>query len=155
MLSDIGYEEGIMCDIWIRSLLSLAHGKQEIYQKILKKEFPKDMIYQKMLLLEDEISDWEMHRATIEQKMQTLLNRGKSLGVIRRLFISRYPYFSQYITEYLEKLDDTCWLEKEVQKYKNKYNIEIVSEKQKLYAALMRKGFWYRQIRDELDWVPQ
>jgi len=41
----------------------------------------------------------------------------------------------------LSESDDTTNLQKEVQKYKNKYNLLDPKEKQKLYAALMRKGF--------------
>jgi len=37
-----------------------------------------------------------------------------------------------------------------VQKYKNKYNLGIASEKQKFYSALMRKGFEYGKIQEEL-----
>ncbi len=62
----------------------------------------------------------------------------------------KYPYFRDEIREYVESLDDSDSLAREVQKYKNKYNLQDPKEKQKLYAALMRKGFGYQEIKAKL-----
>lgn len=92
--------------MWLRSFLSLAKGQREMHQKLLKKEFPKDMIEEKIALLEGEISDWESHKNPIEYQVRTLLERGKSLRVIQNLLVSRYPYFRDEITEYIENSTD-------------------------------------------------
>jgi SOS response regulatory protein OraA/RecX len=42
-----------------------------------------------------------------------------------------------------------------VQKYKNKYNLNIPSDRQKFYAALLRKGFGYSEIRELLEEVEE
>lgn len=38
-------------------------------------------------------------------------------------------------------------LQKEAEKYRNKYNLADPKEKQKFYAALLRKGFTYDDIK--------
>lgn len=106
LLSEMGYDESLMCDMWLRSFLSLGKGKREMYQKLLKKEFPKTMIEEKISLLEDEIADWSSHKNQIEHQIRTLLDRGKSLRIIGNLLVSRYPYFRDEILEYIENLDD-------------------------------------------------
>lgn len=108
------------------------------------------MIEEKIALSDIEILDWDTHRTQIEYQIQTLLNRGKSTRIIAMTIIGKYPYFRDEITEYIESCDDDNWLKKEVQKYKNKYNLGIASEKQKFYSALMRKGFEYGKIQEEL-----
>lgn len=69
--------------------------------------------------------------------------------------IAKYPYFRDQIHELLESLSDQNWLQKEVQKYKNKYNLNIPSDRQKFYAALLRKGFGYSEIRESLEEVEE
>jgi SOS response regulatory protein OraA/RecX len=93
--------------MWLRSFLSLGKGKREMTQKLYKKEFPKDMIEEKIALLDEEIVDWETHKNQIEHQIRTLLERGKSLRSIAILMISRYPYFRDEITEYMESSEDT------------------------------------------------
>jgi hypothetical protein len=102
----MGYDEGLMCDMWLRTFLSLGKGQREMHQKLLKKEFPKEMIKEKISLLEDEIVDWSNHKNQIEHQIRTLLERGKSLRIIRNLLVSRYPYFHDEIGEYIDSLDD-------------------------------------------------
>jgi regulatory protein len=62
----------------------------------------------------------------------------------------KYPYFRDQITELLRGQDDTANLQKEVQKYKNRYNLSDSKEKQKFYAALLRKGFSYSDIKESM-----
>ncbi len=106
LLSEIGYDEGLMCDMWLRSFISLGRGQREMQQKLLKKEFPKEMIQEKISLLEDEISDWESHKNQVEHQIRTLLERGKSLRIVQNLIVSRYPYFRDEIVEYIENSTD-------------------------------------------------
>jgi SOS response regulatory protein OraA/RecX len=106
LLSEMGYDEGLMCDMWLRSFISLGKGQREIQQKLLKKEFPKEMIQEKISLLEDEISDWDSYKIQIEHQIHTLLERGKSLRVIQNLLVSRYPYFRDEIVWYIENATD-------------------------------------------------
>ncbi|MFZ2256216.1 MAG: hypothetical protein WAW59_00335 [Patescibacteria group bacterium] len=106
LLSEMGYDESLMCDMWMRSFLSLGKGRREMYQKLFKKEFPKDMIEEKIALSDIEILDWDTHRTQIEYQIQTLLNRGKSTRIIAMTIIGKYPYFRDEITEYIESCDD-------------------------------------------------
>jgi SOS response regulatory protein OraA/RecX len=62
----------------------------------------------------------------------------------------KYPYFRDEIREYVESLDDSDSLTKEVERYQQKYNISDPKEKQKFYAALMRKGFGYQEIKTKI-----
>jgi SOS response regulatory protein OraA/RecX len=63
----------------------------------------------------------------------------------------KYPYFRDEIREYVASLDDSDSLTQEVERYKQKYNISDPKEKQKFYAALMRKGFGYSEIKNTLS----
>ncbi len=62
ILLEIGYDEELMIDIWMRSLLSTGKGRREIITKLSKKEFPKDLIEEKVTLAEEDIMDWENNR---------------------------------------------------------------------------------------------
>jgi hypothetical protein len=62
ILLEIGYDEELMIDIWMRSLLSTGKGRREIIIKLSKKEFPKDLIEAKVTLAEEDIMDWESNR---------------------------------------------------------------------------------------------
>jgi regulatory protein len=150
ILAEIWYNEELMIDIWMRSLLSTSKGRREIVAKLIRKEFPKDLIEEKVTLSEEDIMDWESNRWQIEHQIASLLQRGKSLRIVSMTLVGKYPYFRDEIREYIEWLDDSDSLKREVQKYKNKYNLNISSEKQKFYAALMRKGFWYSEIKEQL-----
>lgn len=150
ILSEIGYDEELMIDIWIRSLIATAKGRREIVQRLIKKGFPKDIIEQKITLVDGEIIDWETNRSWIEYQINSLLARGKSLRIIAMTLVGKYPYFRDEISEYIEWLDDSDSLAQEVEKYQKKYNTSDPKEKQKLYAALMRKGFGYQEIKGQL-----
>ena len=119
--------------------------------KLSKKEFPKDLIEAKVLLAEEDIMDWENNRSNIEHQINSLLTRGKSLRIISMTLVGKYPYFRDKIQEYVESLDDSDSLKQEVDKYKQKYNITDPKEKQKFYAALMRKGFGYQEIKAKIS----
>lgn len=62
LLSEVGYDEELMIDIWMRSLLSTGKGRREIVAKLIKKEFPKDLIEEKVALSDEDIMDWESNR---------------------------------------------------------------------------------------------
>ena len=70
--------------------------------------------------------------------------------MVGALLIPKYPYFRHEIEEYLESLDDQDSLEKEVQKYKNRYTTDDRISREKIIAALMRKGFEYSAIREAI-----
>ncbi len=63
---------------------------------------------------------------------------------------NKYPYFRHEIEQYLRVLDDTDSLEKEVQKYKNRYTENDRKSHEKIITALMRKGFEYSKIKNIL-----
>ena len=102
LLETAGYDESLMCDMWMRSLVTLGKGKREIQQKLTKKEFPKEMILAKIAAAEDEIYDWESNRRQVEHQIETLLARGKSLQVVVMTLSGKYPYFRDEIREYIE-----------------------------------------------------
>jgi SOS response regulatory protein OraA/RecX len=150
LLIENGYDESMMADMWMRSFIALGKGKREMSTKMAKKEFPKEMILEKLEALNTEIYDWESHRSSIIHQIQTLKWRGKSSRIISMQVVWKYPYFRDQVNELLLEQDDTENLQKEVQKYKNRYNTRDPKEKQKFYAALLRKGFSYGDIKNAL-----
>ncbi len=150
LLEESGYSESLMCDMWMRSFLALGKGKQEIRMKLMKKEFPKDMILEKLQSFDSEIQDWESNQSSIVRQIETLSTRGKSGRIIIATLLGKYPYFKDQITELLSEGDDKDNLEKEVQKYKNRYNTLDKKIQEKMIASLLRKGFRYSDIREYL-----
>jgi len=150
ILKDNGYDESLMCDMWMRSFLALGKWKREIQLKLQKKEFPKELIQEKIELFDADIQDWESNRIAIQNQIQILEQRGKSSRIIHNTIVSRYPYFRDEITEFLSESDDSDNLTKEVQKYKNRYNIADKKIREKMIASLLRKGFSYSDIKNHL-----
>ena len=151
LLTDNGYDESLMADMWMRSFVSLGKGKREMSMKLMKKEFPKDLILEKIELFYTEIHDWESHRSSILHQIATLEQRGKSRRIIAMQLTGKYPYFRDEITELLTDKNDTDNLAKEVQKYKNRYNIEDKKIREKMIASLLRKGFSYSDIKKAIS----
>ncbi len=151
ILKEAHYDQELMCSLWMRTFLSLGKWEKEIRQKLYTKEFPKDLIETKIAQFLAEIRDWQNYERVVQNHIQTLIQRGKSKALIRMTLIQKYPYFRDEINECMENMDDTSSIEKEFQKYKNKYDIRIPTEKQKLLSALMRKGFWYNDIKQLLS----
>ncbi len=147
LLADNGYDESMMADMWMRSFVSLGKGKREMSTKLMKKEFPKDLILEKIEAFDTEIHDWETHRSSIIHQIQTLEQRGKSRRIISMQLTGKYSYFRDEITELLTDQNDTDNLTKEVQKYKNRYNIDDKKIREKMIASLLRKGFSYSDIK--------
>lgn len=108
------------------------------------------MILEKLEMYDTEIHDWDSHRSSVMHQIQTLEWRGKSRRVITLHIAGKYPYFRDEITEILSDKNDTENLRKEVQKYRNRYNLKDPKEKQKFYAALLRKGFSYSDIKNAI-----
>ena len=88
-----------------------------------------------------ETRDWKNYEKTVQHQIQTLIQRGKSKALIRMTLIQKYPYFRDEIGGCIDVLDDDSSIQREFEKYKNKYDIRVPAEKQKLLSALMRKGF--------------
>jgi SOS response regulatory protein OraA/RecX len=109
------------------------------------------MIEEKISESQWEIQDWSTHAREIESKIDDLVRKGKSRQIISMTLVGRYPYFRDEIRELIEWKNDIRWLEKEIAKYSLKYDISNFNEKQKFFAALGRKGFWYRDIQDFLE----
>lgn len=150
LLEENGYDESMMCDMWMRSFLAVGKWKREISMKLQKKEFPKEMILEKLELFDTDIHDWESNKNAIINQINTLEQRGKSRRMIVSLMISRYTYFRDEIQEFLAESDDSDNLEKEVQKYKNRYNIEDKKIREKMIASLLRKWFSYSDIKNSI-----
>ncbi len=119
--------------------------------KLQKKEFPKDLIESLLSVSENEIHDWQMNHTAVENQISTLESRGKSKQVIVQQLVSRYPYFRDEIAEIMSETTDTMALEKEIEKYRTRYDLRIQKEKQKFYAAILRKGFRFDDIKRMLS----
>lgn len=150
ILSEIDYNEELMIDLWMRTYSSLAKWEREIKMKLTKKGFPKELITLKLENHYEDLREWSEYHVPIQQQIQTLIARGKSTKIIEITLIGKYPYFRDEIYELLSENDESENLKKEMQKYKNKYNILDQKEKQKLYAALMRKWYTYTDIKSYL-----
>ena len=61
----------------------------------------------------------------------------------------KYPYFRDEIKEILHNSSDTSGLEKEIERYKKKYNLNDRWEEKKFYNALMRKWFRWEDIKNK------
>jgi SOS response regulatory protein OraA/RecX len=120
-------------------------------EKLMKKWFQKDLIEEKLHSSSEEIEYWENYEDEIKRKIEDSLAKGKSLMVIELLLTRKYPYFKKEIRESMEWKRDTLWLEKEIQRYRSKYDISDFKQKAKFYAALERKWFHYKEIQSFLD----
>lgn len=105
----------------------------------MKKGFQKDMIREYIERHIDEIEDWGSQKSIIIRQIDTMMSRGKSTRMIVALLGQKYPYFREEIGNFLENLDNVDALEKEMQKYKNRYNIHDPKDREKVIAALLRK----------------
>ncbi len=149
-LTEIGYDETLMISMWMRSFLSLGKGKREIQLKLMKKWYSRDLIAEYLSRNTEELQDWDMQKSALVRQIDTLIARGKSVRMIGVMVIPKYPYFRDEIEELLSELSDIHSLEKEVQKYKNRYNVHDPKDREKLIAALLRKGFEYSSIKEQL-----
>lgn len=148
LLNQNGYNESMMCDMWMRTFVTVGKWKKEIELKLLKKQFPKDMIVSKIENFENEIHDWDNNQLNINHQIQTLKNRWKSTRIIMSTMIAKYPYFKDEIIQLFEDSTDDQNLEKEVQKYKNRYDITDKKNQEKMIASLLRKWFHYSDIKN-------
>lgn len=71
--------------------------------------------------------------------------------MIRAELCQKYPYFREEITALLEVYTDDASLEYMAQKYSQRYDITNGKERQKFFAALMRRGFRAEAIRSMLS----
>ncbi len=146
-LSDIGYDERLMISMWMRTFVTVGKGKREIEMKLIQKWFPKEWVREALMEYIGELEDWEWQKERILHQIMTLQGRGKSQRMIASILVGKYPYFRREIEEILESMDDQDSLEKEMQKYRNRYNLHDPHDREKLIAALMRKGFEYSVIK--------
>ena len=116
--------------------------------KLMKKEFPKEKIIEKIEWIQEEIRNWKYHEKIIEKQIQDLLEKGKSKMMIWVILCGKYPYFRDEIKEILGASSDASWLEKEITKYRNKYNLSNPEEKQKVVNNLLRKWFRWEDIKN-------
>lgn len=151
LLSEFWYDENLMLDMWMRTCIATAKWEREILQKLMKKWFPKEKIFQKIEIFRTDIENWDDMKSSILSRMQTALQKGKSTTQVSQDFSAKYPYFREQISEFLASCTDTSALQKACEKYAQKYDMTDKKQEQKFYAALMRKGFKYREIREFLD----
>ncbi len=113
----------------------------------MKKDFPKEVIASVYAEFSEEVHDWEVNRQAVELQIRTLDGRGKSKQAISSVLSSKYPYFRDEIRALLEGNSDDVALEREIEKYRTRYDMSDPKEKQKFYAAILRKGFKYDDIK--------
>lgn len=102
LLHDIGYNESLMIDMWMRTFIVTGKGRREMIQKLSKKEFPKELITLKITAHESEITDWEENKSQIFHQRDILLSRGKSKQFVMMTLVGKYPYFRDEIREIIE-----------------------------------------------------
>lgn len=146
ILTDLEYDETMMIRMWVQTFLNQKIGRKIAENKLYKKEFPRDLIAQTMDEYGGEFSDWLLYKDTLHEKVKQGLAKGKSIRYIAQELSAKYPYFRTEITELLSTFHNNDALEKAAQKYQTKYNPVIPEERQKLYQALMRRGFSYSDI---------
>ncbi len=151
LLLGFGYDESLMADMWMRTFIAEGKWVGDIRRKYMLKWFPKELIEEKLEQNAPDIHTWENYRWSIENQIRTYLQRKKSLRIIAMTLVRKYPYFRDEIEALIIDSDDSDGLKKEVQKYKNKYNLSGAHDRQKFYAALMRKWFSYSDIRSVLS----
>lgn len=109
------------------------------------------MILQKIEQYADDIHDWEVTKSHVINQIHTLEQRWKSRRMIVSIITSQYSYFRDEIQVLLWASDDSINLQKEVQKYKNRYNICDKKICEKMIASLLRKWFMYSDIKDAIS----
>lgn len=147
ILEEIGYDEDLMLDAWMRTFINTGKWKQEIIRKLLLKQFEKEKIFAKISQYENEITDWENVKFYIIRWIENRLQKGKSTMVLKMELFQKYPYFKDEIADLFAEYNNNVWLKKEIEKYSQKYNLSDKKDLQKFYAALMRKGFQYDEIK--------
>lgn len=115
------------------------------------KQFPKEKIHEKIVLFSSEIEDWYNIRPNLIRWVENRLFKGKSLKMLEMELFGKYPYFKDEIVALLADYSDDSGLAKEVEKYAKKYNLADKNERQKLYQAMMRKGFRYDEVKRFLE----
>ena len=70
-----------------------------------------------------EIHDWESQKDSIERKIDDHLGKGKSKIIAEQLLREKYPYFRSEIHTLFESKSETFGLEKDIEKYRLKYDI--------------------------------
>ncbi len=148
---NINYNEQLMIAMWMRTFITLGKGRGEMEMKLLKKGFSRELVRTNIEENLSEIEDWESQKQSIFHQINTLLHRGKSRRIIAILLIRKYPYFRDEINTILSAIDDVNSLQKEVQKYKNRYNPDNPKNRERIIAALLRKGFSYSEVKKTLS----
>lgn len=151
ILAEIGYNEGILLDGWMRTFINSWKGKPEIKRKLLLKKFEKIDIEKVLQKFDEEITDWENVKIFLKNFVENRLGRGKSVMILKQELLQKYPYFKDEILEFLENYSDEIGLEKEIIKYREKYNLADKKDEQKFYQALARKWFNFRDVKQFLE----
>ena len=113
LLNELGYQESMMCVLWVRSFMAWSKWEREILEKLMKKWFPKELIRNILDDTQEELYDWEIHRSNIESSIEGMLKKWKSKRAIFIKMREKYPYFLENITLLLETKEDNFWLKNE------------------------------------------
>ena len=151
LLNELGYQESMMCVLWVRSFMAWSKWEREILEKLMKKWFPKELIRNILDDTQEELYDWEIHRSNIESSIEGMLKKWKSKRAIFIKMREKYPYFLENITLLLETKEDNFWLKNEIEKYQKKYDISDYKQRSQFFSALERKGFGYKTVLHYLE----
>jgi len=150
LLAELGYDETMMIQMWMRTFIAGKKGKQEMIRKLRAKAFPRELIEQNIEAFSEEWGDFDEYRTEILSQIDTYRARHKSRREISALLYQKYPYFRDQIGEIIGGISDDTSLDAALQKYAERYDLTDRSDTQKVIAALVRKGFQFSQVRDAL-----
>ena len=93
LLEELGYDEKMMIDMWMRTYIAGKKGKREIQEKLRKKEFPPLLIAQALEEYVTDLEDFDEYHHEIQGLIEKYRSRKKSTQEIRFLLKRAYPYF--------------------------------------------------------------
>jgi SOS response regulatory protein OraA/RecX len=131
ILSQIGYDESLMIDLWMRSFIAQGRGVTYIKQKLSLKMFEKADIEEAITRYSEELMSWDEYEKVIQDTIHQHQSRGKTTLQIRINLTQKYPYFRHEIESLLESSDDSENLQKEWTKITSKYNMDDRKEREK------------------------
>jgi len=129
-----------MMDMWMRTFLSLGKSTQDIRMKFLKKWFPKERVHEYIVTYGSEIQDWYSHEILYFKNSNT----SRSMK-IRKIHSSSTSSSISVFSWTNRRICENSWLyeysSKEVQKYKNRYNMSDKKREKKSLWLLWERVF--------------
>jgi SOS response regulatory protein OraA/RecX len=143
-IEEIGFDEVMFCELWIRSYISMWRSRRDIETRLLRKQFSKESIQKWIESYKESLCNWEEYESKILLLIQKHQRKGKSIRFIEVELVSQYPYFRDEIRETLSGMANQENLLVHKEKILSKYNLSLPIEKRKALDFLIRKGFSYK-----------